>query len=371
MGKSRTLPPERGSKMRISIKYLLEKILGERRYQKLRSLYWILASKLHDDLDYITVDISGMCNINCVMCALKGQFDQKGMMSFETFKKLENVLRRVNAISLSCNCEPLMNKDIIKMIDLCISTNKNIKVLFSTNGTLLTPDLISRLVGTGLDRIFISIDSADSKTFEQIRNGAQFENVIKNVRELVAQRNARKDSAMKICVRTVASDFNIHELPAILDLVRELGVDSFSVVGLEPYFKELADKILYSKHNEKPKNKCEEVFSVLRRKASEDKMEISLPSLQAVPYCSCRLQNCVISWNGDVSPCSSLSYQRPYWYFGENSMYPKITFGNINNNDLYDIWNSEKFKKFRTDLLGNRLPEYCKKCLHQHRVLSA
>ena len=353
------------------MKYLLKKIFSERQYQKLRSLYWRLYANFHDDLGYITVDISGMCNIDCVMCALKGQLDKKGLMPFETFKKLENVLRRVSTVSLSCNCEPLMNKDIIKMIDFSISTNRHIKVLLNTNGTLLTPDLISRLVKTGLDRIYISIDSADRETFEKIRSGAKFEDVIRNVKELVAQRKMRKDSSMKICVRTVASAFNIDELPAILDFVRDLGIDGFAVVGLEPYFKELADKILYSKYSEELNNKCEKVFSELRMKASKYNIDISLPSLRAVPYYSCHLQSCVISWNGDVSPCSSLSYPRPYWYFGEDLIHPKIVFGNINNNDLYGIWNSEVFNKFRKDLLKGKLPHYCKKCLHQHQVLGS
>lgn len=357
--------------MGADIKYLLKKAIGARGYQRLRSLYWMLTANFRDSLDYITVDISGMCNINCVMCALKEQFDKKGLMPFETFRKLENVLRRVRSISLSCNCEPLMNKEIIEMIDFSVNTNKNIKVLFTTNGTLLTPDLSSRLVKTGLDCIFISIDSADRETFEKIRNGAKFEDVIKNVKELVAQRRARKESALKISIATIASAFNIDELPAILELVRELGIDRFKVMGLEPYFKETAGKTLYSKYNERPDSRYEEVFSELRRKALRYKIEISLPSLRALPYYSCHMQSCVISWNGDVSPCSSLSYRRPYWYFGENLIHPKIVFGNINDDGLYDIWNSRDFKKLRNDLLRGRLPPYCQKCLQQNQLLGS
>ena len=45
--------------------------------------------------------------------------------------------------------------------------------------------------------------------------------------------------------------------------------------------------------------------------------------------------------NGDVSPCCALDIDKP-------------TIGNINNNDIYDIWNGNEMKKFRLIMLEEK-----------------
>jgi radical SAM protein with 4Fe4S-binding SPASM domain len=355
---------------RAIIKYpksILKKFFSEKRYKRLQLLY---RSKFFNDvLQGIAIDISGMCNLNCAMCSFQDWFGTKGLMPLETFKKLENVLRKVNSLALQCNAEPVLNPHIIECIKFAKSVNNNISISFITNGTLLTTGLISQLLEAGLDKIDISIDGATKTTYEMIRRGAKFETVIENIKELVRQRNSSKNNLKHIGIITVMSKLNICELPDILSLASELGVDSLSVNGCDVYNDEIKDQELYVKSPEDVTGEYERILSSLKNNAVNCNIKLRLPGLWVAPYHSCEINDCIVSWNGDVSPCPVLSYERPYWYFGKKLMHPKVIFGNINEEDLFDIWNSKEFKKFRRDLREGKLPHYCQNCLLRNKVL--
>ncbi len=313
----------------------------------------------------IGMDISGYCNLDCQMCSLQAHYNSKGFMSLETVKKLKNIIQNLNGISLSCGCEPLLNKDIFGIIKYIRQLNPNIWIGMSTNGTLITPNISSELLRLKLNSLNVSIDGATKETFEKIRKGASFETVISNVKELIFQRNNYKNE-LQVSITAVATKDNVHELIDILRLVNNLGVNSLYINGLEPYTEEMSYKILYDENN----SKYEYIFSNLKTKATEYNIDLRLPSLILQPYNSCSLiKTPTIDWKGNVHPCSPLYYGRPFYYLGEKEFHPEIYFGNINDKDMIEIWNSRKYRKFRDNVTNGRFPIYCKKCLMMNQVL--
>ena len=59
--------------------------------------------------------------------------------------------------------------------------------------------------------------------------------------------------------------------------------------------------------------------------------------------------------NGDVSPCCIL---------GDSKV---KSFGNINNDNFSNIWNSENYQQFRNDIKNNKIPSFCKSCYSEFK----
>jgi MoaA/NifB/PqqE/SkfB family radical SAM enzyme len=94
----------------------------------------------------------------------------------------------------------------------------------TTNGTLLSPDRVEWIAPIARD-VKVSFDGATAPTFERFRRGASFAAVCDNVRGLVARfRRVRVRRPIVALQMTLMRD-NVDELPALLRLAHELGVD--------------------------------------------------------------------------------------------------------------------------------------------------
>ena len=58
------------------------------------------------------------------------------------------------------------------------------EVMFNTNGTLLTREMIKKIVKAGLDKLICSIDSHNKDTYERLHRGAKFDIVVYNLLKL-------------------------------------------------------------------------------------------------------------------------------------------------------------------------------------------
>ena len=67
-------------------------------------------------------------------------------------------------------------------------------------------------------------------------------------------------------------------------------------------------------------------------------------------FCYRMWNSCVITWNGDVVPCC----------FDKNADH---AFGNINDRNLKEIWNSQPYNDFRKKVFTQRKDiEICRNC---------
>lgn len=315
----------------------------------------------------LTLDISSTCNLKCGMCSLNKWQSSKNLMQMETFNKLLPIFPKVKAVGFTCSGEPLMNKNIVEMVRAIKEVSHNTTLVgFNTNAMLLNERIAGELIDANLDMLEFSVDGATKKTYESIRVGAKFDTVIKNIRNLIETKKRLGKKNLNLSIRMTVSRDNINELSAMVELARELGISKLLVNGIEPYTKEMAAKTTYGR---KPNKEVEKLFTLARKKAREHNMQLVLPELTPFEYTKCKLSDCTICWDGEVVPCSQLSYKRPYYYFGLEKKHPKLIFGSINEKSLLDIWNSEKYTAFRKQLMAGKFPEFCKYCLMKNRVL--
>lgn len=109
------------------------------------------------------IELSSLCNLECEYCLspLIKNHRKPGLMSFETFEKVAAQIEvfqnngTQGEIWLHGTGESLLNKDIVKMTRYLID-RMPLAIGLSTNGFLVTDEIISELKEAGLHRLDIS-----------------------------------------------------------------------------------------------------------------------------------------------------------------------------------------------------------------------
>src|SRR5262249_49958448 len=114
------------------------------------------------------------------------------------------------------------------MVDL-IEYAKSVKsrVWINTNGSLTTPELGERLVACGTDMVEFSVDAMDKKTYDVVRAGLDWDQLLVNVRAIVAARNRTKSKT-----RIVVSGIN-QDVPGVMGRMDEIAAFWSNDVGVD------------------------------------------------------------------------------------------------------------------------------------------
>src|SRR5262245_5608534 len=131
-----------------------------------------------------SVETTMFCNLECPMCFqfLNGTTVSGPHMDLQLFEKIaREILPVIDVLQPSVSGEPLMSRGLDRMLELAAA--HGVRLDYTTNGTLLTRAMIRRILPT-LGQLFVSFDGATRETFERLRRGASFDQVVANIREL-------------------------------------------------------------------------------------------------------------------------------------------------------------------------------------------
>jgi radical SAM protein with 4Fe4S-binding SPASM domain len=98
----------------------------------------------------------------------------------------------------------------------------------ATNGTLVSKEVAQKIVDAGVRRVSISLDGADAATHDAFRGipGA-FDEALRGLRNL-------KERGMSVQINMTIARHNAQQLPAVLDMARQLGADALHTFLLVP-----------------------------------------------------------------------------------------------------------------------------------------
>lgn len=144
------------------------------------------------------LDPSSACNLSCSFCPCGGAHKELwteekrgsvGIMDFDLYKKIiddcQGFPDKIKVLRLYKEGEPLVNKRLPEMIEYAVKSGKFESIDFTTNGTLLNPDVNRKLVKAGLSRINISVEALDEKGYQDICNIAlDYNKFVDNIRDL-------------------------------------------------------------------------------------------------------------------------------------------------------------------------------------------
>ena len=258
----------------------------------------------------------------------------------------------IEEVSYGVYGEPFLNKDLFQMVKTCKEEGLTVNIL--TNGTLLDEKAIKNTVELGVNRLSISFDGAREGTFEKIRHGANFVQVVEALEKFKAAREKKGNGKPSLGFDFTACKENVDELPEFVDLVSRLGGNSILVSNryvadfMDPaeslyYYRERGrDSIL--KAREKARSLGVDftlspliewvVTGKIEKKCASPWTQVYVSSIGRVPLCGC-------------------SFMKPIGKIGERS--------------FREIWNAPEFKVLRRSMDGKEEPyPECKACLVGH-----
>jgi len=254
----------------------------------------------------LIIEPTNTCNLRCTFCFVtEGMTREGGFMDFDLFKKIIDDCPNLEHLCMHNWGEPLLHKDIFKMIDY--AKNKGVNyVVMNTNGTLVTDKIIDRIVDSKLDIIRFSIDGS-AETFKRVR-GVELQNIEQNINKLKKVKEKRRPKLKMGVVFTVEEDTEgdaedyITHWEKIVDHVR-----------LQP-------KLITSPRTEV----CPEPFG-------KDYGKL------------------VVLWDGRVIPCC-VDYNA------------NLTIGSVQNDTIQNLWKNEKMDLLRKQHLNGQFPDTCANC---------
>lgn len=158
----------------------------------------------------VQVETSSYCNLVCLGCPQKDLTRPPRFMEPEIFKKIVDELSNYKSrVWLHYMGEPLMHP---KIFDLIKYASEKLSYLgMSSNGVLLTPERIEKILDSGLHRFQISLDSLDQELLSQLRGGGNPEKIIENAHEFfrIKYRRGQKHPITSINYRDFKE--NLHQ----------------------------------------------------------------------------------------------------------------------------------------------------------------
>lgn len=294
----------------------------------------------------LKMECSAICNLKCKMCPLnEGLKRKQGVLKFSNFKKVFDEINPAY-LNLTGIGEPFLNPDLFKIVKY--AKEKNAMVKLDTNGTLLNQENIRKILKTKIDIISISIDGTDKSSYEKIRVGANFDAVKNNIKALVRERKKIK-SPTSIHMFFVLQMDNIKKLPNFIRLGEELGVDYMAGSFVVPLGKNKNIKNEIFSYKD-----VKRIIKQTQELAKKVKFEVSInPLLEYLRLendkefynekkpCYMPWYSTFITWDGWVNPC-------------DFSCDNEFIFGNAFQESFKKIWNNEKIRNFRIQILKNR-----------------
>ena len=175
----------------------------------------------------VQIEPFGGCNIRCSMCFQGRMLLPAGQeeLPLEGYRRIIDELSPVVPyIYLYWRGEPMMHKQLGEMISY--AKQRGMYVFTSTNAVLLDESRAIEFIEAGLDFLLVGFDGASKETYELMRRGARFDQVVRNITRLLELRQRYQARLPHVCLQFIVSSVNQCELVSFRRLAEKMGVDS-------------------------------------------------------------------------------------------------------------------------------------------------
>lgn len=205
------------------------------------------AMQAQHTLRLVAWEMTRSCTLSCRHCrasAQMGPYDNE-LTTQECLAVLDSIASMGTCIVILTGGEPMLRNDIFEIARY--GTNKGLRMVMATCGSLLDQAACRELKASGISRISLSIDGIDAAGHDAFRgvDGA-YAIVIKAITEL-------KSAGVEFQINTTITRNNVHDLHGIYLKAVELGAVAFHPFLLVPTGRasELTDQIISAEEYEK------------------------------------------------------------------------------------------------------------------------
>ena len=296
------------------------------------------------------LEVTNRCNLSCPTCQLGTSEAYNGYnkndITFDQFKKIIDQVPSLIYVTLQGVGEPLLNKDIMKMIKYC--SDKGISTYINTNGTILTESKSMELINSGLYNLSISVNSLDEKIFAETRSGASISKVLENVQKFILIKKELNKERPIVSFRAILMKETEPTMKELIFKSDELGVN---VLYIQLFISSFADKVL------KDSALLREEVETFNEKLKKWKKQVKIKLVtESFGDSSNNLGQCKRPWfspnitaEGFVTPCCTISNPS------------LLNMGNVFEKSFEEIWNSKQFCDFRAGFYDSQ-PKECLGC---------
>ena len=293
------------------------------------------------------------CNAKCKHCgssAEKRKYD--GELTTEEIKSaFKQIAESMDASKILINVtggEPLVRQDLCEVMEYA-SKELGFHWGMTTNGILLNEKNIEKLKNANMESISVSIDGLQ-ETHDEFRGVPGSYNIImNNIKKL-----KEADFVKHLQVTTVFHKKNINQLQELYDIMKNLGLDSWRLVSMDPIGRanENSELLLDGKE-------LKELLDFIKSKNKKHCLQLSYgcPGFLGLDYekevrrqyfyCRTGISVASILYNGDLFVCPNVP------------RVSRLIQGNIRTDNFKEVWDN-KYTEFRDK---NRMAcEECNKC---------
>ena len=185
-------------------------------------------SGLGNKVRMIAWEVTRSCNLNCAHCrAAANCGPYSGELSTDKcFKLIEEIAAVSSPVIILTGGEPLLRPDIFEIA--AYGTNKGLRMVMATNGTLVTPAVVRKMLESGIKRVSISLDGRDAQSHDAFRQekGA-FAGAMAGIEAL-------KNAGMEFQINTTITSVNLDQIKDILALTKNIGAAAHHIFLLVP-----------------------------------------------------------------------------------------------------------------------------------------
>ncbi|MBT4889507.1 MAG: radical SAM protein [Rhodospirillales bacterium] len=268
----------------------------------------------------VQIEPTSVCNYRCVFCyqvdpkLTDRKAGHKGRMTLDTFKAVvDQIEGEVEAVTLASRGEPLLCKDIVKMLEYVSGKFLGFKI--NTNAWYLDEAKAHALLAAEPNTVVFSADAADEELYAKLRVNGRLDRVLENIR-MFAEIRAKHYPNSRTITRVSGVDFS----------------DKQDFGEIEKFWNDYVDQVAFVDYNP-----WVSVYDADATNVSD--------------ACSDLWRRTFVWWDGRVNPC-------------DVDYLSTLSTGNIVESSLSDIWIGAAYQKLRQAHLDNRrnglLP--CKNC---------
>lgn len=171
----------------------------------------------------VDVDVSfdSTCNLHCKSCRREVMIDRSNLPLDIARQVAEDLVPNARRVTIAGYGEVFFSKAYTHILS---GTYPNVRLLILSNGVLFTMDQWRRIKGRFKEiSLSFSIDAATKETYEMLRRGGKWENVIRGLE--TASDLKRRGEISLFFINFVVSRDNYREMPAFVQLGIDMGCD--------------------------------------------------------------------------------------------------------------------------------------------------
>jgi len=303
----------------------------------------------------LEVEVTTACNLKCAICEHTYWTEKPRHMTFEQFKRVIDQFPRLRWIGMTGIGSGFLNPDYMKMLRF-LKEERHCFVEFFDHFFTMTEEVSRELVRIGINKIWVSIESARRETYNRIRIGSDFDRVIGNIDALMKMKREMKSPIPELWFHFIINRHNVDEMEEYVDLVSELAKTERGLSAPIIYWTRLLAF--------EPVNDLVTVPSPDRMRHIERKCRSKgiFPVVNENVVCAQPMSTCT-KWNepfvlvtGHLQPCCALNEANDRPYQEEHA------FVNVLATDFRQWWRSPQKREFVGNLKKGTVNPVCKNC---------